>query len=180
VQIHLYLAEILEERKISSNASCSYYDIIAHYSQVILHDKGLIAIYNKLGDLFYKAKDYNKAILCYKVLNDFLHINKCFKAWLTEEEDNPEIWLKRGDYHLSICQTQKAAEYYHNAFGASKDVSSKEIALNKKAKALSPSDETTAEFRAAIQAHNCYNFPSAGDEFSTQILGVENDIHTES
>ena len=146
--------------------------VMHHYSQALMHNKELPELYSKLGDLFNKQGEYAKAIECYKVINDSFHVNKCFKAWIEIDEENPNIWLKRGDYCASVGQSQKAEKYYQNACGLSNDEAFKEIAMHKMADALTVQEGIAAQFNIMADNHNFYNFASVNAEFAAQVLGA--------
>jgi predicted negative regulator of RcsB-dependent stress response len=91
-------------------------EALAYYVKTIDASSHLPKIYEKLGQLFFNKGEYAKAINCYKVVNNEFRIEACFKAWLKQDQDNPDIELKQAEYFESIGLFEKAKTYYHHAF----------------------------------------------------------------
>jgi len=85
----------------------------------------------KLGKLYFSKKQYAKAIEAYKVVNNEYSIKACFKAWLTQDDENPDIMLKQAEYLESTGLFESAKKSYLHAFSLSKDGAVKDMALAK-------------------------------------------------
>jgi Ran GTPase-activating protein (RanGAP) involved in mRNA processing and transport/energy-coupling factor transporter ATP-binding protein EcfA2 len=94
---------------------------LAYYVKAIEADSHLPKIYEKLGQLFFNNGKYAKAIDCYKVVNNEFMIKTCFKKWLKQDQNNPDIMLKQAEYFESIGLFEKAKTYYHHAFSLNQD-----------------------------------------------------------
>ncbi|WP_425363420.1 hypothetical protein [Candidatus Tisiphia endosymbiont of Hybos culiciformis] len=81
---------------------------LVFYAKAIDANSHLPKIYEKLGQLLFNNGEYAKAINCYKVVNNELSIEECFKAWLKQDKRNPDIKLKQAEYFESIGLFEKA------------------------------------------------------------------------
>ncbi|WP_417905067.1 hypothetical protein [Candidatus Tisiphia endosymbiont of Micropterix aruncella] len=157
------LASIAEKN--GENLALCYY-VKAIETNSNLHPE----IYNKMGQLFFNKGEYGKAIECYKVANSAYKIQVCFKEWLKQDQENPDIMIKYAEYLDSICLPDHAYKYYFRAFSLSEDNNFKNGALEK-----SKTDATTQrqEFITKVQQQpNHCNYDLVNEEFTNNLLGV--------
>ncbi|MDD9334637.1 MAG: hypothetical protein PV347_01075 [Rickettsiaceae bacterium] len=160
------LATIAE--KDGSNEAASVY-----YAKAIEANSHLPDIYEKLGQLFFNKGEYAKAIDCYKIVNDEFRIKACFKAWLKQDKENPNIMLQQAEYFESIGLFEKAKTYYHDAFSLSHDENFKAAAYKKISKIMDNVAAQGQNFATRADEHNLYNYELVNEEFTNNLLGVD-------
>jgi len=146
-------------------------EAIEYYIQSIKSDHQLPDTYEKLGVLFFQQGNYRKAIECYKVINNSIEINTCFKKWIAEELKDPDIMMARADYFASIGTFNSAVKYYHHAASLSQDTEFKAEAVEKIANILDNQVDLASYFHEMAQNHNFFNFDLVTDEFVASLMG---------
>jgi tetratricopeptide (TPR) repeat protein len=144
---------------------------LAEYIDALESEPKNIEKYNELGKLFQSQGDYKKALDCYLVSNNYAYVNECFKLWSNNDKENPDIWIKRGDYAYSVAEHQRAVKYYQNALGLSRDEEFKLLAIQKVTTALK---YPGSEFEAKLTIEDIVSphFPEDIDEFVAYISGA--------
>ncbi|WP_375332839.1 MULTISPECIES: tetratricopeptide repeat protein [unclassified Candidatus Tisiphia] len=146
-------------------------EALDYYVKAIEANSHLPKIYEKLGQLFFNKGEYAKAIDCYKVINNAVRIKECFKAWLKQDAENPDIMLKQAEYFESIGLFEKAKTYYHHAFSLSSDENFKAAACNKISNIMVNAAAQGQNFATKAQEHNFYNYELVNEEFTNNLLG---------
>ncbi|WP_341755608.1 hypothetical protein [Candidatus Tisiphia endosymbiont of Ptychoptera albimana] len=158
------LATIAE--KDGGNEAASVY-----YAKAIEANSHLPDIYEKLGQLFFNKGEYAKAIDCYKIVNDEFRIKACFKAWLKQDKENPNIMLQQAEYFESIGLFEKAKTYYHDAFSLSHDENFKATALEKIGNIMANTAPQSQNFITRAREHDFYNYKLVNEAFTHNLLG---------
>ncbi|WP_375318672.1 hypothetical protein [Candidatus Tisiphia endosymbiont of Oplodontha viridula] len=158
------LATIAE--KDGGNEAASVY-----YAKAIEANSHLPQIYEKLGQLFFNKGDYAKAIDCYKVVNDELSIEECFKAWLKQDKRNPDLKLKQAEYFESVGLFEQAKKYYHHAFSLSHDENFKAAALKQIGNIMANTAAQGQDFITRADEHDFYNYDLVDETFIKNLLG---------
>ncbi|WP_425362808.1 tetratricopeptide repeat protein [Candidatus Tisiphia endosymbiont of Hybos culiciformis] len=128
-------------------------------------------IYEKLGQFFLNKGEYAKAIGCYKVINNACKIKVCFKKWLKQDQENPDIMLKQAEYFESVGLFEQAKKYYLNACGLSHDNTFKAAALKKIGNIMVNTATQGQDFITRGEEHDFYNFPLVDRPFIDNLLG---------
>ncbi|UCM93101.1 MULTISPECIES: tetratricopeptide repeat protein [unclassified Candidatus Tisiphia] len=144
---------------------------LAYYVKAIEVNSHLPKIYEKLGQLFFNKGEYAKAIDCYKVVNNEFRIETCFKAWLKQDQDNPDIKLKQAEYFESVGLFEQAKKYYHHAFSLSSDEDFKAAALKKIGNIMANVAAQGQDFITRADEHDFYNYDLVDAAFTSKLLG---------
>jgi predicted GTPase len=147
---------------------------IKYYTEAVQAHKEMPDIYEKLGALLTNNGNYNKAIFCYKVINDTYAIRECFKAWLQQDPTNPEIMMMRGDHLSSMGAVNSAVKCYNDAaflFKGEQNQHKKDEALSKVAEILENNFNLADHFRHMVSEHDYFNFDMVNEEFVTNLMG---------
>ncbi|WP_342278331.1 hypothetical protein [Candidatus Tisiphia endosymbiont of Myopa tessellatipennis] len=146
-------------------------EALDYYVKAIEANSHLPKIYEKLGQLFFNKGEYAKAINCYKVINNAVRIKECFKAWLKQDAENPDIMLKQAEYFESVGLFEQAKKYYFNASSISQDDNFKAAAYNKISNIMVNAAAQGQDFATKAQEHNFYNYELVNEEFTNNLLG---------
>ncbi|WP_425361483.1 hypothetical protein [Candidatus Tisiphia endosymbiont of Ceraclea dissimilis] len=144
---------------------------LAYYAKAIEANSHLPKIYEKLGQLFFNKGEYAKAIDCYKVVSNEFMIKTCFKKWLKQDQNNPDIMLKQAEYSESVGLFEQAKKYYQHAFSLSHDDNFKATAYNKIANIMLNAAAQGQNFATKAQEHTFYNYDLVNEEFTKNLLG---------
>jgi hypothetical protein len=158
------LASFSEDKNDSDGA-------IGYYIKAMEADNQQPEIYEKLGKLFFSKGQYAKAIEAYKVVNNEFKIKACFKAWLTQDAENPDIMLKQAEYFESIGLFEKAKMCYHHAFSLSKNEDIKVSILEKIGNIMVNSISQGQNFIIRAEEHDLYNYDLVDAGFIHNLLG---------
>jgi tetratricopeptide (TPR) repeat protein len=139
---YLQLAYISEE---VMRDDCKARDL---YIDAVASNPKLAAVYEKLGNLFFKYDKYENAINCYKVINKEDSIKLCFKKWLKQPSiEKSNIRLKQAKCFEYNRIYDRASKYYRLASSNSSDVEFKSNTMKKSAElwgmAITQQRETT-------------------------------------
>ncbi|WP_425360433.1 hypothetical protein [Candidatus Tisiphia endosymbiont of Ceraclea dissimilis] len=143
----------------------------AYYAKAIDANSHLPKIYEELGQLFFNKGEYAKAIDCYKVVNNAFKIKVCFKKWLKQDQENPDIMLKQAEYFESIGLFEQAKKYYQHAFSLSHDDNFKAAALEKIGNIMVNTAAQGQNFITRAQEHDFYNYDLVDEAFTKNLLG---------
>ncbi|WP_425363933.1 hypothetical protein [Candidatus Tisiphia endosymbiont of Hybos culiciformis] len=144
---------------------------LVYYVKAIEANSHLPDIYDKLGQLLFNKGKYAKAIDCYKVVNNELSIEECFKAWLKQDKRNPDIKLKQAEYFESAGLFEQAKRCYHHAFSLSQDENFKAAALKKIGNIMVNATAQGQDFITRGEEHDFYNYDLVNEEFTKNLLG---------
>jgi tetratricopeptide (TPR) repeat protein len=158
------LASISEYKNDSDGA-------IGFYVKAIEANKHQPETYEKLGKLFFSKGQYAKAIEAYKVVNNEFKIKACFKKWLKQSPENPDIMLKQAEYFESIGLFESAKKSYHHAFSLSKNETVKANALEKIGNIMTNSAALGQSFTQKAQDHDFFNYDLVDAGFIYNLLG---------
>jgi len=145
--------------------------IVEEYMVVIQNNPKQPQLYRDLGRLFEKGEEYEKAIKCYKIINDSFGIKKCYKKLLNNNPDNPDIMMAKADHFASIGVFNSAVKYYNHATGISLDHDFKNLALYKIADILDNQVMLADQYRQMANNYDYYNFEMVTDEFVQELMG---------
>ncbi|HJD57633.1 MAG TPA: hypothetical protein LFW12_06010, partial [Rickettsia endosymbiont of Sericostoma sp. HW-2014] len=148
---------------------------LAYYAKAIDANSHLPKIYEKLGQLFFNKGEYAKAIDCYKVVNNEFRIKACFKAWLKQDKENPDIMLKQAEYSESVGLFEQAKKYYQHAFSLSHDEDFKVAAYKKIGNIMVNANAQGQDFITKAEEHNFYNYDLVDRTFIDSLLAGEVD-----
>jgi hypothetical protein len=87
--------------------------------------------YEKIGDLLVSKKLYQEAIKCFKVVNNYIKVLKCFKELIKLNAEDADVRFQEGDYLFSVGLSEKAIKCYHAAFSLTRDLDFKAKIWNK-------------------------------------------------
>ncbi|WP_375333140.1 MULTISPECIES: tetratricopeptide repeat protein [unclassified Candidatus Tisiphia] len=146
-------------------------EALAYYVKAIEANSHLPKIYEKLGQLFFNKGEYAKAIDCYKVINNAVRIKECFKAWLKQDAENPDIMLKQAEYFESVGLFEQAKKYYFNASSISKDDNFKAAAYKKIGNIMANVVAQGQDFITRADEHDFYNYDLVDAAFTSKLLG---------
>jgi len=175
-QMHDEVREIEDKMFCMDQGSVSAL-IIDYYIPAMKASPEQPKLYDKLGNLFRAQGDYEKAIKCYKVINNNFRIDKCFELWLEQAPENPEIMLQYGDHLQSIGEFDSAKKQYNGAASLSDGVTFKREALKKVKDLITNQQSVVANLTKVIElSHQLdqnafYNFELVNDEFIQDLLG---------
>ena len=125
---YLQLAYIAEK---VTRDDCKARDL---YIDAIASNPKLAAVYEKLGNLFFKYDKYENAINCYKVINKEDSIKLCFKKWLKQASiEKSDIRLQQAECFEYNRIYDRASKYYRLASSNSNDVEFRSKAMKKSA-----------------------------------------------
>jgi Tfp pilus assembly protein PilF len=144
---------------------------LAYYAKAIEANSHLPKIYEKLGQLFFNKGEYAKAIDCYKVVSNEFMIKTCFKKWLKQDQNNPDIMLKQAEYSESVGLFEQAKKYYQHAFSLSHDDNFKAAALEKIGNIMVNTAAQGQNFITRAQEHDFYNYDLVDEAFTKNLLG---------
>ncbi|WP_375332840.1 MULTISPECIES: hypothetical protein [unclassified Candidatus Tisiphia] len=146
-------------------------EALDYYVKAIEANSHLPKIYEKLGQLFFNKGEYAKAIDCYKVINNAVRINECFKAWIKQDAENPDIMLKQAEYFESVGLFEQAKKYYHHAFSLSSDENFKAAAYKKIGNIMANVVAQGQDFITRADEHDFYNYDLVDAAFTSKLLG---------
>ncbi|WP_341749063.1 hypothetical protein [Candidatus Tisiphia endosymbiont of Sialis lutaria] len=144
---------------------------LTYYAKAIDANSHLPKIYEELGQLLFNKGEYAKAIDCYKVVNNEFMIKTCFKKWLKQDQNNPDIMLKQAEYSESVGLFEQAKKYYQHAFSLSHDDNFKAAALEKIGNIMVNTAAQGQNFITRSQEHDFYNYDLLDEEFTKNLLG---------
>jgi tetratricopeptide (TPR) repeat protein len=150
---------------------------IGLYLKAIKVNNQIPEVYEKLGMLFYSKGQYTKAIEAYKAVNNEFKIKECFKAWLTQDAENPDIMLMQAEYFESIGRFEAARKYYGFASSLSKNETFKSNICQKISGTLNSQTQNITlkaqEFSQKALTQEFYNFDAfkfVVETMDTQVI----------
>jgi Ran GTPase-activating protein (RanGAP) involved in mRNA processing and transport/predicted GTPase len=151
---------------------------IQFYIKAIETDKHLPDTYEELGKLFIAKGEYDKAIECYKVVNNGFAASSCFKEWSKLlQSPSTDLMLKQAQYFESIGMFDKATKFYHNVFSLSQDSDIKAAAWNKIGSILTNASELGQSFLDRATEKNFVNYDMVDEDFIHNLMGENTDFH---